>query len=179
MAGWRNARNRSVYVRWRTWRQRMSCAKLGPWTADVDEKHHRQVRRSPQHCRHPPRQEGLAFPGWAGPLCLLLLVPWVGAVPLVIYSRAVWPNYKTEPGGFQRISFPMQHRSPTKTPTARSASKMDLDRARSSSCREARSCSRCSRIRSAVDVTARHCVRAVSRSFSRAPQGSASRWMSS
>jgi transmembrane sensor len=96
-------RNRAVYVRLeKTWRHADVLRKLRPLDGDVDENIIDKFGE-PAGIIVTPRRK--AWLPWLAAAASLLIVA-VGTVTWVSYSRAGWQNYKTEPGGFQRISLP-------------------------------------------------------------------------
>jgi transmembrane sensor len=98
-----DARNRAAYVRLeKTWRHADVLRKLRPLDGEVDENIIDKFGEPGAIVVTPRRKAWLP---WLAVAASLLIVA-VGTVTWVSYSRAGWQNYKTEPGGFQRISLP-------------------------------------------------------------------------
>jgi len=96
-----DARNRAAYVRLeKTWRHADILRKLRPLDGEVDENIINNFGEPGEIVVTPRRRP------WRPVLAVAasLLVVTLGALGWISYTRAEWQVYKTEQGGFQRIS---------------------------------------------------------------------------
>ncbi len=96
-----DARNRAAYLRLeKTWRHADVLRKLRPLEGEVDENIIDKFGEPGSRVAAPRPRAWLPWLTAAASL----LIGVVGTAAWVSFERAGWQNYKTEPGGFQRIS---------------------------------------------------------------------------